>query len=537
MNKTKTMLAAMLAAGMLAGVGLSGCSSDKGEQGGAASAAPGAATASATAASNKPVTLKVLLSGYGTLQDTGKVLEEANKVLGQLLPNTQMNVEFVPAEQYEEKLRLLISAGEQVDVANFANGIGSAKNDLVVEAKKGTMMALDDLIKATPDLTNEIPASVFERGKVEGKLYEVPIYQTVTDKFIGIKMHKELVDQYMGADTLAKLKTTLDNNGVLTKDTYDILTAYLKNLKDNNQIRRGVSVETMAWLPQKGYYSLYNWAFVVKKEDNSSKVLNYFEQPEVKMMYDVHTDWYQKGYVEKDILSMQNRRQYEKKVDGNVLAMTTQNVSDPAFPEMDSDINDTKAYGFPVTTVAWAKNYVIGPGNMQGLIIPRTAKNPERAMQLIELLNTQKGLELQQLLSYGIEGTHYTRDEKGAITPLVKDAAQAKYAAMNWNIGNLLLKDPKSKDTYPDFIREVANKKALAMPLAGFKLDIEPIKSELAQFDAARKEFELGLYSGASSKVDELYQQMIDKMKKAGSDKIIAEMQKQVDAYLKTAGK
>jgi putative aldouronate transport system substrate-binding protein len=43
----------------------------------------------------------------------------------------------------------------------------------------------------------------------------------------------------------------------------------------------------------------------------------------------------------------------------------------------------------------------------------------------------------------------------------------------------------------------------------------------------------LSLQSGALPDYDKKYAEFIDKMKKAGSDKVIAEYQKQLDEYVK----
>lgn len=71
--------------------------------------------------------------------------------------------------------------------------------------------------------------------------------------------------------------------------------------------------------------------------------------------------------------------------------------------------------------------------------------------------------------------------------------------------------------------------------LTGFVFDQEPVKAQLAQINAIDTEY-LPIFSGAvdyTAKEAE-YQ---DKLKKAGSDAVIAEIQKQVDAWAKANGK
>jgi putative aldouronate transport system substrate-binding protein len=530
-----TLLVSLLATSLA----LSACSNGNSNSAGSSGNNEGGATSEPSATStakddgSEHVTLKVLYSGHGPQADTQKVFDEFNKRLAKYLPNTTVDITVVNSEQFEERLRLMLSAGEQVDVANLGSGSGNSKNDLAVEAKKGTLLPLDDYLEQTPTLKSFIPQSVWDKSKVNGQTYMVASYGPVSDKFIGLKFQKELTEKYF--PNLNELEASLVNdNGRLKQETYDFLSGYLKNLKDNGEIRRGVSVETMKWLPERAYYSFYNYAFVAEKEDRQVKVLHYFEQPDVKMMYQTHSDWYKAGYVEKDILSMQNRRQYEKKLDGNVVAMTTQYITSPDFPEIDSDLLDTVSYGYPVETVAWAKNYFESPSIPVGFIIPVTSKHPERAMKYLEAMNTN--YELVELITYGIEGEHFNRDELGKPVPIHSNKEQARYSWPSGFAGSMLAPTDLNKDPYSDYVRDYQNPQALPIPLKNFKLNVDPIKNELAQYDAVRSEYELALYSGASDNWEETHAAMIDKMNKAGLPRIMEEIQKQVDAYLAENG-
>ncbi|WP_176835476.1 MULTISPECIES: extracellular solute-binding protein [unclassified Paenibacillus] len=526
---SRRWLGAALAPLMAAALTMTACTNGNSNPGGEAGGAANTPASAAKDDGTEQVTLKILYSGHGPQADTQKVFDEFNKRLGKYLPNTTVDITVVNSEQFEERLRLMLSAGEQVDVANLGSGSGNSKNDLAVEAKKGTLLALDNYLEQTPKLKAFIPQSVWDKSKVGGQTYMVASYGPISDKFIGLKFQKELTDKYF--PNIAELEGTLvKDNGRLTQKTYDHLTSYLQTLKEKGEIRRGVSVETMKWLPERAYYSFYNYAFVAEKEDKNVKVLHYFEQPDVKMMYKTHADWYKAGYVEKDILSMQNRRQYEKKLDGNVLSMTTQYITSPKFPEIDSDLLDTASYGFPVKTVAWAKNYFESPSIPVGFVIPVTSKHPERAMKYLEAVNTN--YELVELLTYGIEGEHFTRDSIGKPMPIHKSKEQARYSWPSGFAGSMLAPTDLNKDPYSDYVREFQNPEALPIPLKNFKLNITPIKNELAQYDAVRNEYELALYSGASDNWENTHTAMLDKMKKAGLPKIMEEIQKQVDAYL-----
>ena len=508
--KTKKLLSLFLAVLMLAAVPFScGASAD-----------------------TEQVTLNVLFSGPGTLVDSQMVVDAFNVMLADYLPNTTVNIEFVLGTEYERRLSLALAAGESIDVANLKSGGGEAKNTLIGEVGKGSMLALDDLLATVPELVNTIPAGTWARAKVDGVTYMVPINAMITDRFIGLKTHKELADAYLDVAGLKALMET--NNGPVTQEIYDILTNYLAGLKESGNIQRGVSVETTRWLADRGFYPILDTTFAARKNETGGvTVVNVWETDEYKLMYKNHADWFQAGYIEQDIMSMQDRRQYERKADGAVLAMTTQFLDLPDFPTFNPDAVDTGNYGYDVSTIAWNKNYYIAPAgtSMQGVMIPKTSANPERAMQFIAVLNTNQ--ELAQVLNQGIEGVHYERDENGNIQRFVEDESQARYLGHGWNYANTLMPDPRSVDgaTYVDYVNYVMGD-AVVTPVAGFQPNTEAVKMELSQFEAVRTEYALSLYSGAMDNWEARYDEMVAKMKAAGADAIVAELQRQVDEYL-----
>ena len=535
--KKLSKLAALLLAICLLATLLTGCSSST-----APSVTPPSSdnpatdtptdTPTETPNADEPVTLNVLLSGPGTLVDTQLVVDEFNKMLADYLPNTTVNMEFVLGTDYEQRLRLALSASESIDVANLHSGGGEAANTLVGEARKGTMMSLDDLLASVPDLVNTIPEGTWSRAKVDGVTYMVPINAMITDRFIGLKTPKGLADEYLDVAGLKALMET--NNGPVTQGIYDILTDYLAALKDSGNIQRGVSIETTRWLADRGFYPILDTTFVARREETGGvTVLNVWETEEYNLMFQNHADWFKAGYIEQDIMSMQDRRQYERKPDGAILAMTTQFLDLPQFPTFNPDAVDTGNYGYDVATIAWNKNYFITPSgtSMQGLIIPKTSQNPQRAMEFISVLNTNQ--ELAQLLNQGIEGVHYERDENGNIQKFVEDDSQARYLGYGWNYANTLMPDPKSNDgaTYVEYVNYVMDD-AVVTPVAGFQPDIEAVKMELTRFESVRQEYALSLYSGAMDNWEARRDEMIQKMKDAGSEAIVAELQRQVDEYL-----
>lgn len=73
------------------------------------------------------------------------------------------------------------------------------------------------------------------------------------------------------------------------------------------------------------------------------------------------------------------------------------------------------------------------------------------------------------------------------------------------------------------------NNDAIPSKLLGFSFDAEPVKAEIGKASAVYDEYYRSIDLGIANEAK--YNEFLAKLKDAGSDKIIAEMQKQIDAW------
>lgn len=73
------------------------------------------------------------------------------------------------------------------------------------------------------------------------------------------------------------------------------------------------------------------------------------------------------------------------------------------------------------------------------------------------------------------------------------------------------------------------NADAVPSKLLGFSFDAEPVKAEIGKTSAVYDEYSRAIDLGVST--EEKYNEFLAKLKNAGADRIIAEMQKQIDAW------
>lgn len=159
--------------------------------------------------------------------------------------------------------------------------------------------------------------------------------------------------------------------------------------------------------------------------------------------------------------------------------------------------------------------------------IMSSCKHPEKAMQFLELLNTDA--ELNNLLNFGIEGVHYNKISDNQIE-LIADSGYCPNRA--WTFGTAFLSYylPGQETTIWDETKAM-NEEAICAPTLGFNFDPSNVESEIAQCASVYEEYAPSLITG-SVDPDEVLPQFLEKLELAGAAKIIAEEQAQINDWI-----
>ena len=162
--------------------------------------------------------------------------------------------------------------------------------------------------------------------------------------------------------------------------------------------------------------------------------------------------------------------------------------------------------------------------------ISKTSKDPDRSYMLYNLLYDSKDTKLFNMLNYGIEGKHYAK--KGDVVTQIPNSGY--WISCGWENG-CMFNAYRQSDTQPKWYPAGPNMNntASVSSALGFSFNPEPVKTELAQSASVVSEYYNALFTG-SVDPDKNLPIFLDKLKKAGSDKIIAETQKQIDAWKTT---
>lgn len=476
---------------------------------------------SASTQQDNKVTLRYIMAGPGKQLDSEKVWNEFNKKLKEYIPNLEIKFEVFPMSDYKQKFMLMQTSREKIDIAN------TYSLTYADEVRKGTFMKLDELVdKNAEDLKGELPNWLWDYMKVDGSLYAIPSYQMLSVGF-GVKLHKESAEKYLDINALTE---ALHSNNTFTEKYYDIMENYLKALKSNNQIYLGY--QTGMYIT-KGYESVLDY-FMVKTDDENLKVVQFFDTPEAKMYFDKMADWYKKGYIRSDSLSANDASKKVGQKDG--YAVWTDSIG---YKQEEQDLSK---YGNDIINIPFDKDYYIPSTNAAGgTAIMSKCQNPELAVRFLDLLNSQKGKELHNMLVYGIEGDHYNKLAEDRIKTEYdgNPTSNSRYGLYKWIVGNTELSYDTQTELpgFKGWVFNVVNASEKRSKLIGFVPQTAQISSKLAQISAVKEEFRKSLASGSLENHEQVYKDFIDKMNKAGSQEVINELQKQVDEFLSKKGK
>lgn len=493
---------------------LAGCGKNADTSVTEANSTDGGNTEVETTASLPEVEISIYFPGGDSTGDEGLVYEKVNKITKEKI-NATINFQSL-SSGYQDKLSVMMAASEEFDICFTSSW---CLNYLSAVAK-GYYVPLDDLLKNyAPKLYSSMSEDIWNAVRVKGSIYAVPNQQIFARSSL-LSIPEEYAKKY-GFDVKA-----INFNSFKIED----LEPYLEKFKNGEKDKYPFRMNNWTNNDWSGYYKLDllgggNVPGAILINDSSLKVFNQFESDQYKNYITLMKSWNDKGYLRsKDFLV--NREQLSTSKDSG--KMTGAYVGSTWAPGVDAIM--TKEWNTPMVCAAMSESTLYTSGITGTLdAISRTSNNPESAMMFLELLNSD--VELYNLITWGIEGKHYIKKEGNYIEPI----PDIKYAAVpNWLIAtqfNSLLTEGQPEDIWEQ--TKKLNKEAKASPALGFSFDPTPVKTEISNCSAIIQEYDQGLsYGLLDLNVD--YPTFVDKLKKAGSDKIVEEMQKQLDAWKNT---
>ncbi len=488
--KFKKLSSLILATTIASTAVLTGCTSSKDDKSDASTSSNGDTT-------------NLVWYMIGTPQkDQDKVMEKVNEYTKDKIGVT-VDLRMVDWGDYGQKMQVITSSGEPYDIC-FAS-------DYALNAQKGAYLEItDDLLNNAKELKETIDPLFLEGASINGKLYGIPANKEVGQQLgwaYNAKMAKEL-----GID-MTNVKTLEDLEPILEK---------VKKEKPELKMPMAAGSGFFPYMPYD-YLLGENLPFGISLEGDTTKVVNIYEQEDVKKTLQTLRRYYQKGLV-------------------HAQAATD---TDPHDMKVENWFVRKEQYA-PGAVESWSQNagYEIGYSAMHDpltinnsvtgsvMAISASSKNPEKAMEFLNLLNTDE--YLRNLIDKGIEGEHYTSNDNGTISKTDKSDL---YTMPSWALGNVF--NVKPWDTDPeDKIEQYKNfnEAAVASPTLGFYPDTTNVSTQIATLANVVQEFKAPLFTG-SVDTDKYLNELNKKLKASGLDDVIAEIQKQYDEWMKAQNK
>ncbi|MBW7456156.1 extracellular solute-binding protein, partial [Paenibacillus sepulcri] len=326
--------------------------------------------------------------------DTPKVLDEWNKMLEKDL-NTTVKLNFTSWNEWQSKYNLLLASGEKVDML-FA----SSWADFYKYSKQGAFMDLTDLLPTyMPQTWEQVPKEDWDTATVGGKIYAVP--NTNPEYTPNGLVYREDWREELNLPEITDL---------------DSIEAYLDGVKAN---KKGVTpIGGKAW---NEVYTLFQDYYDFKIYGGESSVIasSSYDNPRDIVAYPFTTQfeeyvkrmktWADKGFWASNTLSSQTEA-------GDLIKAGTGAVywrNAPGAGGFITDVSKTnpdyKLGYFPFTRF---HNYSIPTLPMaNAMAIPKSAQNAERSLMVLDKLRNDP--TYFRLMTYGIEGTHYSIEADG----------------------------------------------------------------------------------------------------------------------------
>lgn len=519
MNKFYRRISFVAVVALLFGVFFSGCSGSKNQDDAKQATGTVAVKQTATEALKE---VKLTYYAWGDQQtDFPDVLGELNNKLKKDI-NATLDVVFVSSAEWNKKIPLLLASGEQFDML-FTGAWALFQQ----EGNKGGFLALNDLLqKDAPQLMKTVPKAAWDQSSLNGKIYMVPWMQPQENfngglairadlrKKYGMPELKSMEDVGKFLENVAKNESGMIPFNISAFDSTDFIQNVLaqeKGYADN-----GVSNTLL-------YYNLY---------DPACKLVDLTEIPGFEERINLLSDWAQKGYWSKNYFANKvNSRDALKDGQSAVAAANLATANDL------SKKAKAKHPDWEVEYVYFGQNPMNPPYNNGGVAINRNAKNPDRALMLIDRIYNDK--DYNQLLRYGIKGKHYDVTQDGKlILPEGVTRDKLGYTSGNFSLTFSIANDqfkiasvePESA-TFTHWM-DIKKKSAVDAQLGGFFMNSDNIKSELATILNIKSETVSQIFGGAIAPADGI-KKLKEQLQAASVDKVKAELQKQIDEYLK----
>ncbi|WP_449007967.1 extracellular solute-binding protein [Paenibacillus taichungensis] len=428
--------------------------------------------------------------------------------------NVKFSIHFISWPEYPEKLLVMAAAGDRWDL-NF-----DSDSSFREMASRGSYMALDKLLP-------EYAPNLYKKYQMDGNLRSTMMNGDIVGLPWSIKMNQR---PYAGwrVDLAEKAGIYREPDSVQTVQDVDVLLHELKHAYPNSKVTRITALPF--YLVREEWLDLGFHGLGINLNDPDHKVQAIEQQPFYVEAAAMSKKWYEDKILSPESL-IDRADSSDQWRNGKVLFTLTSHewahAADQGF--VDSNYRQQMSLLYP------DKKQVNRSPISNVVAINRNSENAELVLQFLDMMETDR--KLYDLVIYGIEGKTYQMDGEQVVYPHNLSDSTSNY--MGWG-GQWALWNSRfirSTETYPgDFWGEEARFAKIPVnldsPLEGLLLSEYAISKEVEERVQLYEDMGRSIEFGLVSDVKEAVSDYRIKQQNIGLDKIIGEVQRQVDLNL-----
>lgn len=495
-------------------------------------AALGAVTLPATADEEPVLLTYYMVNSGGEEEYTAQVAEKFSEMLQAKGINVKIELHpyAEPNGGYQTGFTLAQTSGAQIDMfVTYAL-------DFTTEVENGSVMPLDDLLAAHPDVVAEVPEWLVKMGRVNGTQYYIPSYQQAANGYYFIAPNEYLEAANLDIEDVRKVM----NHGT-TAEKLDMLEKYCRD------VRTATGKDTK-WLSMPPFYAM-SWVEYIDNNYGDLILREGSDGPEywpltddAKTMYEYAAKWYKEGLIHPDVMTYTGSDFCGK----NFLNDESLVVDWPQNTCSEEMVLSTSAWTKDVpssTCMVFDHWYIGSKWAAGGNAIFATCEHPDEAMEVIRMLMTKEGEEIYNTLVWGLEGIHYEWVDRSIprIKTLEFDSSQggsgATYECRKWEVGNTFncWLNQAMADGFNEWLLDNVHnaESTVTSKVMGYTWNLMDTEDERAACKAVRDEYASSLNNGIyGDDWEAKYEEYIAKLNASGLQTIMDSVTEQYNSYV-----
>ncbi|MGO4109880.1 DUF3502 domain-containing protein [Paenibacillus sp. YAF4_2] len=437
--------------------------------------------------------------------------------------------DFIPWDEEKSNIGMAI-ASKKYDFY-----VGGSWSDFKSFAAKNAFVNLTPLMNQVPKLVGHYQG-ILERMKIDGKLYGIPQLNVPGAGREGMFYREDLRKKW-GLPPIKNFETMEQYLYKAKREYPDTPMIIDKRYSDN------------LWFSLTGdkYYKVTE--FAVAPIDDPYNVMSMFDTPEYKQMVSKAKQWYDDGIVDHDILGAQenettktlglmkeNKKPLEFNNHFGAVSNSYVSTLQSAYPEQEYGWFDYMFDMFPGTVFMPSTSV----NATTQISIGSNSRYPDLALKFLEKAHTEQ--DYYDLLMYGVEGENYhLKDGKISYEGIKDENKKQSWTGVLDGYMNVPIR-------YPDEWQKIVEKLTVTEgpklaekngtdPYQDFLFDTSSLFEQLANLETVQEQYIQPLNLGISTDIDYDLAVLEVKLKEAGIDTYMKELQAQLDKVKLSKGK